>query len=61
MDEDIRSNLAELGKHIADVGRMIASKKSTIESMKTMSEALSLGKVTLDTYIRIQQDRYAEV
>ncbi len=41
MDDDIRENLKELGKHIHDVGRQISSTKSSIQSLTAMEECLS--------------------
>jgi len=58
MDEDLREKLKELSKNVQDVGRMIGSTKSTIETLTVMSECLEKDKDSLDTYIRIQKDRY---
>ncbi len=58
MDDDIRENLKELGKHIHDVGRQISSTKSSIQSLTAMEECLSDAAETLATYLRIQKDRF---
>jgi hypothetical protein len=58
MDDDIRENLKELGKHIEAVGRQVASTKSDVTGLTAMSECLSRASETVDTYVRIQKDRY---
>jgi prefoldin subunit 5 len=60
MDEDIREHLKELDNHLQAVARQIGSTKSTIQSLTAMSDCLKDAKTTLDTYIRIQKDRYMD-
>ena len=57
MDDDVRIELAELGKHLHDVARQIESKKSNVSGMIAMSDTLGMARETLDTYITIQQRR----
>ncbi len=57
MDDDIRTNLKEVGKHVEDVGRQIASTKSSTESIAAMRDSLRRGADTLDVYLEIQTSR----
>ena len=58
MDDDIREDLGELGRHVQAVGRIIASKRSNMSSIELMSSALLTAAETLDEIIEIQQSRY---
>ena len=60
MDEDIRDNLKELSKHIEDVARQVGSTKIDVTGLTEMSETLRLNADTVETYVRIQKDRYIE-
>jgi hypothetical protein len=57
VDDDIRENLKEVGKHLEDVGRQVASTKSNPESIVAMRDCLIDDANTLDTYLRIQSSR----
>jgi hypothetical protein len=58
MDDDIREDLVELGRHIQAVGRILASKNSNMASIELMSAALLTAAETLDEIIEVQQSRY---
>jgi hypothetical protein len=59
MDEDIRENLKEVGKHLEDVARQVASTKSSMGSIEAMKECLTDAAATLEIYLRIQKERYS--
>lgn len=58
MDDDIKEHLKELQRHIEDIARQVGSTKSNLTSIMSMSECLRTSADTLDTYVRIQKDRY---
>lgn len=57
MDDDIRNELKEVGRHVQDVGRMIASTKSSMQTIEAMKECLHDAAKTLRTYMDIQKER----
>lgn len=59
MDDDIRENLKEVGKHLEDIGRQVASTKSSMASIVAMRDSLGYAVNTLDTYLEIQKIRYS--
>lgn len=59
MDEDIRENLKELGRHLEDVARQVTSTKSSVQSITAMKSCLVDAADTLETYLNIQKERYA--
>ena len=60
MDDDIRAELKEVGKWLRDVGNMVGSTKSNMESITAMRNCLVDGQTILETYLRIQIERYEE-
>jgi hypothetical protein len=58
MDSDIRENLKEVGKHLHSVANQVASTKSSMESIAAMRDCLADASNTLDTYLKIQAERY---
>lgn len=58
MDEDIRENLKELGKHLQAVARQIASTKSSMESIELMRDCLLDSAETLEVYLSVQKNRH---
>jgi hypothetical protein len=58
VDDDIRELLKEIGDHLQNVARQVASKKSNRESIEAMRDCLRESADTLDTYLRIQKERY---
>ncbi len=58
MDDDIRENLQEVGKWLEAVSRQISSKKSSMESISAMRDCCLDGARILETYLRIQRNRY---
>lgn len=61
MDDDLRELLKEIGTNLQDVARQVASTKSSMESIRDMRDCLRVSADTLDTYLRIQKDRYDEL
>lgn len=59
MDDDIREELKELGKHLQDVARQVASTKSSVQSITAMRECLTMAAKALDHYLEIQKMRYS--
>jgi hypothetical protein len=59
MDDDLRTELKDVGRHVQDIGRMIASTKSSMQTITAMQTCLTEAAETLDTYLRIQKERYA--
>ncbi len=58
MDDDIRDELLVISKQVQGVGRMIGSTKISLVKLTTLSECLEIHRDILETYIRIQTDRY---
>lgn len=58
MDEDIQQELLILSQEVQAVGRCIGSKKLDLVGLVDLKNALTSHKKTLETYIKIQRDRY---
>ena len=61
MDADLKERLKELSRNVTAVGRMIGSTRLNLSQAIELKEILDMSSETLDTYIRIQTERYLDV
>jgi len=61
MDEDIRLELKEVGKHIRGLGNQVASVNCNLLGLEEIKKGLRTAAKTVDFYIRLQKQRDKEV